>query len=201
MDATSIELTNPDVYEDEEQAESYAPNRDDILDKAYDMYIGAELMLQKGDTVAAATVKRREPDSLGNATGKANTNPILDSRLYVVKFADGAEAEHSANVIVENVWAQCDADGTQHRLMEVIVDHKFGKDAVKCADGFVVVNGRKHMIKSTKGVQLCIQWKDGSTSWERLADVKESNPIEGAEYSFARGINDEPAFAWGWTTL
>jgi hypothetical protein len=58
------------------------------------------------------------------------------------------------------------------------------------------VNGRRHMKKSTKGVQLCFQWKDGSTSWERLADVKESNPIETAEYAFARGIIDEPAFAW-----
>jgi hypothetical protein len=61
---------------------------------------------------------------------------------------------------------------------------------------FVVVNGRKHMRKSTKGWQLCIQWKDGSTSWERLADVKESNPIEVADYSVARGIEVDPAFAW-----
>ena len=80
--------------------------------------------------------------------------------------------------------------------MEAIVDHQFGEDMVKRADGFVVVNRRKHMKKSTKGVHLCIQWKDGSTSWERLSDVKESNPIETAEYSFARGINDEPAFTW-----
>ena len=147
--------------------------------------------------MAVATVKRRKLDGLGNATGKTNQNPILDSRLYVVEFADGAEAEYSANVIAKNIWAQCDADGNQYQLIEAIVDHKFGEDAVtKRADGFVVVNGRRHIIKSTKGVQLCIQWKDGSTSWERLADVKESNPIEAAEYSFARGINDEPAFAW-----
>jgi hypothetical protein len=52
------------------------------------------------------------------------------------------------------------------------------------------------MRKSTKGWQLCIQWKDGSTSWERLADLKESNPIEVAECSVARGINVESAFAW-----
>ena len=55
--------------------------------------------------MAAATVKRRKLDALGNATGKANTKPILDSRLYVVEFADGAEAEYSANSIAENMWA------------------------------------------------------------------------------------------------
>jgi hypothetical protein len=52
------------------------------------------------------------------------------------------------------------------------------------------------MKKTTKGWQLYIQWKDGTTSWERLADLKESNPIEAAEYAFARGIDNETAFAW-----
>jgi hypothetical protein len=52
------------------------------------------------------------------------------------------------------------------------------------------------MKKSTKGWQLCVQWKDGSASWERLADVKESNPIEVAEHSVARGFESKPGFAW-----
>ena len=33
-------------------------------------------------------------------------------------------------------------------------------------------------------------------SWERLADLKESNPIEVAEYAVAHGIDGEAAFAW-----
>ncbi len=52
------------------------------------------------------------------------------------------------------------------------------------------------MKKTKKGYQLCIQWKDGTTSWERLADLKKSNPVEASEYDVARGIKDEPAFAW-----
>ena len=39
---------------------------------------------------------------------------------------------------------------------------------------------KQHLRKTTKGWHLCIQWKDGTTLWERLADVKESNPIEEA---------------------
>jgi hypothetical protein len=38
--------------------------------------------------------------------------------------------------------------------------------------------------------------EDGSTSWERLPDIKESNPIEVAEYSVTRGIEGKPAYAW-----
>ena len=38
-------------------------------------------------------------------------------------------------------------------------------------------------------------------TWQRLADMKESNPVEVAEYAVAREINKEPAFAWwvDWT--
>jgi hypothetical protein len=38
-----IEMTNPELYEDGDQAESYAPDREDVPDNAYDTYIGAEL--------------------------------------------------------------------------------------------------------------------------------------------------------------
>ena len=40
------------------------------------------------------------------------------------------------------------------------------------------------------------EWKNKSTSWERLADLKESYPIQVAEYAVAKGIDKEPAFAW-----
>jgi len=44
--------------------------------------------------------------------------------------------------------------------------------------------------------KLCVKWKDNSTSWETLADLKESYPIQVAEYAVAQSINGEPAFAW-----
>jgi hypothetical protein len=36
--------------------------------------------------------------------------------------------------------------------------------------------------------------EDGSTSWENLADIKESHPIETAKYAKILGIDHEPAF-------
>jgi hypothetical protein len=38
-------------------------------------------------------------DRDGNLIGKANHIPILDTRLYTVKFPDGKEAEYAANII------------------------------------------------------------------------------------------------------
>jgi hypothetical protein len=29
-----------------------------------------------------------------------------------------------------------------------------------------------------KGWHLCVEWKDGTIYWERLADLKESNPVK-----------------------
>jgi hypothetical protein len=43
---------------------------------------------------------------------------------------------------------------------------------------------------------LCVQWKDGSTSWQSLKDLKEAYPAAVAEYVAAQGIDNEPAFNW-----
>ena len=61
---------------------------------------------------------------------------------------------------------------------------------------YVTHGANKHFHKTTKGWQLCVEWKDGTTSWERLTDLKESNPIEVAEFATAHGLQDEPAFIW-----
>ena len=43
---------------------------------------------------------------------------------------------------------------------------------------------------------MCVQWKDGSTSWEHLCDLKESNPMEVAEYCISNHLTKEPVFIW-----
>ena len=45
------------------------------------------------------------------------------------------------------------------------------------------------------GWQLLIQWKDGSTNWVALKDLKESYPVQVARYSVATKISMELAFA------
>ena len=48
--------------------------------------------------------------------------------------------------------------------------------------------------RTTKGWQLLVQWKDGSSSWTPLKDLKESNPVEVAKYAVANKIAKETAF-------
>ncbi|KAI2490354.1 Reverse transcriptase (RNA-dependent DNA polymerase) [Fragilaria crotonensis] len=80
-------------------------------------------------------------------------------------------------------------------LLSGIVDHRKEETALSRDDMYIKHGSNKQLKKTTKGWKLCVEWKDGSTSWERLADLKESNPVELAEYAIARGIDHEPAFA------
>jgi hypothetical protein len=44
--------------------------------------------------------------------------------------------------------------------------------------------------------KVCVKWNDGSYSLEKLALMKEGNPIEVAEYAMANKLSSEPAFNW-----
>ena len=172
------------------------PDRDDISDDHYDQYLSADVLLPTRGKYQTGKVTRRKRNADGNIKGQAHKNAKCDTREYVVTFPDGAEAEYSANVIAENMYAQCDLDGNQYLLMKAIVDSKSDKSAISVKDMYVTENGKTYLVKSTKGWSLCIQWRDGSSSWEPLSAMKESNPVEVAEFAVSQGIDHEPAFAW-----
>ena len=65
---------------------------------------------------------KRASDSNSNQLGTTNTNLIIDTRQYIVEFADGDEAELAANVIATNIYAQCDPNGNQYVLLDSIID-------------------------------------------------------------------------------
>jgi len=48
----------------------------------------------------------------------------------------------------------------------------------------------------TKGWKLLVAWKGGSSTWVPLKDLKESHPVQVAEYALANKLLSEPAFAW-----
>jgi hypothetical protein len=52
------------------------------------------------------------------------------------------------------------------------------------------------MRRTTKGWKLLVQWKDETTTWVPLKDLKESNPLEDAQHAIDNKIESEPACAW-----
>jgi hypothetical protein len=99
-------------------------------------------------------------------------------------------------MIAENMYAQCDIEGRQYNIMEGIIDHKTDGHDVAPADMYIKHGSNKKARKTTKGWHLCVEWKDGTTSWERLADLKESIPVEVYEYAATKGLLDTPIFIW-----
>jgi hypothetical protein len=121
---------------------------------------------------------------------------MLDTRTYEIEFPDGRSDEYTTNVIGENMYAQCDIEGRQYNIMEGIIDHKTDGHAVEPADMYIKHGSKKKVRKTTKGWNLCVEWKDGTTSWERLADLKERNPVEVAEYAATKSLLDTSDFVW-----
>jgi hypothetical protein len=155
----------------------------------YDQYVGASVSLPIGNELVSAKVCRRKRMLDGSVTGKANKNPILDTRTYEVEFPDGQIAEFSANVIAQNMYEMCGTEGNQYLLLSGIIGHRKEESALNCDDMYVKPGSNQQLKRTTKGWKLCVEWKDGSTSWERLADLKESNPVELEEYAVADGID------------
>ena len=181
-------FNNTDIQE----ADDHTP---DVLD---DTYLNMELALPRdGDGPEFAKVTKRLRDANGLPIGVAHENPILDTRLYEVEYLDGHKAALAANAIAVNIFAQVDDEGHRHVLLDSIADHRTNGKQVTVDNAFITSsNGGKRRRETTKGWEILVQWKDGSTSWECMKDVKESYPVQLAEYSVAKQIASQPAFAW-----
>ena len=185
-----------EAYEDDEQSDVRVPEADDYAPDAYDKLISAKVILPVGDNNQKGTVRKRKRDEDGKMIGRASNNPYMDTTLYEVEFDDGLVQTYAANIIAENIFEQLDDEGNVYKLIDEITGHKSDNSAIPISDGEFQLNGRTHKKRTTKGWWLCVQWKDGSTSWEAVKDMKESYPIKVAEYAVANRIDKEPAFVW-----
>jgi hypothetical protein len=88
-----------------------------------------------------------------------------------------------------------DPEGWSHTIFKFIINHRFNKK-VTANHTYVNKDGKTVPLMTTAGWELEVQWTDGSMDWLLLKDLKDSNPIEAAEYAISNGISEEPAFAW-----
>ena len=193
------------IFEDEKEVddpvepEATKLEADEYTPEAYDQYLLAEVLLPHGGDLQKAKVTGRIQDAKGLPVGKRNANPLLDTREYEVTYPDGSTEAMMANTIAENLYAQVDKEGRSYAVLGTILDHRTNGHAVTKDDGYITdKRGRRHQKRTTRGWDLQVEWRDGSTSWLPLKDLKESNPVEVAEYAVNNKIAEEPAFMW-WT--
>jgi hypothetical protein len=127
---------------------------------------------------------------MGIQLGGAHTKPLLDTHEYKVEYQDGATDTNTANIIAESMYSQVNEDGNSYSLLsDILVNHKSVFE--------VTNNGRQRNRRMTQGWKLLITWKDRSTSWVSLKDLKEPFPVQVAEYAMVNKIVEEqPALAW-----
>jgi hypothetical protein len=143
-----------------------------------------------------ATVRKQVRDEDGMPVGRAHTNPLMDSRKYEVEYLDGHVEELTANLIAENLISQVDEEGRRQMMMTAIIDHRVLPDAIPKSQGtYKNSYGVKRRKATTRGWELLVEWRDGSSDWVALKDLKEAYPVELAHYAKDHGIDDEPAFA------
>lgn len=175
------------------------PEHDEYTDvDTYDQYLTTQVLLPRGDRYEKETILRRKRNNDGMLVGRANPNPILDTRVFEVVFPDGHIAEYATNVIAENMFAMVDEEGYETAIIKSIIDHRCDpKKALSKQEAWTIShNGNRTPRYTTKGWDLCVEWCDRSSSWIPFKDLKVANPIETAEYAIAHNLSQEPAFSW-----
>jgi hypothetical protein len=189
---------NPNVPTDAEYDDMIQEPKPDVDDiETYDKYLNSEFVIDRGGEQVRARVAKRARSDSGLPIGHSHANPLFDTREYECVTEDGVTERYSANVIAENIYAQCDDEGRSMLVLDQITDYRKDDSAISIADGYTVShNGNRTPKRTTRGWQLLCTWKDGSSDWIALKDLKDSNPIELAEYAVANKIQEEPAFKW-----
>ena len=110
----------------------------------------------------------------------------MDTSQYEVEYEDGEIEVITANIIAENILTQVDDEGRQQMLMDEIIDYRIKDDTVPMSEGtYKTPTGAIMRLKTTKGWELYIKWKDGSANWVALKDLKNYFPVELADYALA----------------
>ena len=78
-------------------------------------------------------------------------------------------------------------------MIDEIISHEKLDNAVGKDDEY---DKHHKKVRTTKGWRLGVQWRDDSTSWVSLKEMKNGYPIETAQYAIRNQLQDEPAFSW-----
>eukprot|EP00536_Pseudo-nitzschia_multiseries_P018501 jgi/Psemu1/55916/gm1.55916_g len=151
----------------------------------YDEYLGNEVIIERNDEKRRCIVKDRVRDLQNQPIGVRNENSILDTPLYKLQLPDGTIEGYTANIVAKSLYSSIDDDGRMFTLLDKLIDHEQDDTALSDEEATAIAkNG------------ISQQLEDGSESWCKLSDVKESFPVQLAEYAVNNKLEKLPAFRW-----
>ena len=139
------------------------------IDADIDMKLG--LTCGEDDSLMHEIVKQRKLDDDGNPIITESTNLLVDTMDYEIEFIDGTTETLTANIIEQNLLVQVDKEGHSKLSLENIINYRRNNDAVHRSDLFIETStGNRRQKMTTKGWEICVLWKDGSTNLIALKD-------------------------------
>ncbi len=115
---------------------------------------------------------------------------MLNTKIYLAEFQDGSTNDYAANVIAEAIYDQVKGDGYNSTLFDAIIGHEY----VDSAD-LIPKDSEENNLKTVMNIwKICLSWKDGSSSWHPMNEIKNSYPIQLAGYVIKNNLQDQPAF-------
>jgi hypothetical protein len=185
-----------EIFDDDEsldEPEDPAGTRvevDNFTPKAYDEYLLAKILLPHEGEFQTGRVQARVTGQDGMPVWRQNSNPLLDTREYKVEFPDGSIDALQPNIIAENMYSQINSEGLSLfailTVKEIVYHRKNRHALLKDEDGFFLgKEGQKYPKKTTRDWNVLVKWKDRTSSWLPVKDLKDSNPVELAEYAKA----------------
>lgn len=111
--------------------------------------------------------------------------------VYGGEFADSSIREYPGNIIAEIMYAQFDPYYHSHDILECKLDFKNDDKVLSSDDLYVTIkSGRCHIMKIASVWNFLIQYKDGSEELTHLEQMRDSNPLEIAEFATVKWISE-----------
>jgi len=98
--------------------EATTQDADNYSEDSDDDNLTAQILLPQGREMTKPKVTGRKRDADGLPMGRRNRNPLLDSRLYEVKFPGRSTDAFTANIIAENMVSQVDDEGHVSSILD-----------------------------------------------------------------------------------
>ena len=123
--------------------------------------------------MVAARVVRRSLGTDSKVVGYFNHNKMLESRIYDIMFMDGNIQQLHANRIALSMYKYVDSEGFTSKILDQVHRHRKTDESIEKSDGYVKDSkGRRSRRINPKGYDFFTNFRDGSESWIRLADLK-----------------------------
>ena len=151
---------------------------------AYDKMLNQKVIIPCDGEIKEGQVQCRTRKDGEGHVGTYSDNPFHNTITYDVLFDDGTRKEYGASVIAENMFRQADKNAFEYDLLDSILEFRINK--MNTQD--------KRRKKRKDDISLKILWKDGFEQWVSLDKMKDSYPIETAEFARAKGIDRRKEF-------